>query len=295
MQLNDILEEHSIKAISKKTNISEENLEYLVAANFDALKKVKTLGFISIIEREYHADLGELREQALEYYGSTREDTSITLGRPIVEEKKGRSKFLSFFVLLLIGYASWYFFTQFDKKHLSELIPFVDEQMIESFVGEKENETKEEIVEDLSIAKVIVANTQTSDERKEVSTVEKGVVTEKKSEENATKSTETIREDTTAAKTTVNVSIVPVGKLWFGVIDVETKKRDHFSIAKAYALEVGNKTWLVATSSAPFSLVRLGVTKDFSDAKEHYFKIDKNGIESLSKDEYITFGGWSRW
>ncbi len=295
MQLNDILEEHSIKAISKKTNISEENLEYLVAADFDAVKKVKTLGFISIIEREYHADLAKLREQAIEFYGSTREVTSITFGRPIVEEKKGRSKFLLFFVLLLLGYASWYFFTQFDKKHLSELIPFMDEQMIESFVGDKENDTKEEIVEDLSIAKVIVSNPQTAVDEKAVAAVEKSIVTEKISEENVTKSTETTKEDTIAATVIANVSIVPVGRLWFGVVEMDTKKRDHFSIAKAYELEVGNKTWLVATSSAPFSLVRLGVARDFSDAKEHYFKIDKNGIESLSKDEYVTFGGWSQW
>lgn len=287
MQLNDILEEHSIKAISKKTNISEENLEYLVAADFDALKKVKTLGFISIIEREYHADLGKLREEALEYYGATREVTSITLGRPIVEEKKGRSKFLLFFVLLFLGYASWYFFTQFDKKHLSELIPFVDEKMIESFVGNKENDTKEDVVEDLSIAKAIVSNRQTAAEEKEVSAVEKSVVTEKVSEEKVTKS---------RASTAINnVSILPVDRLWFGVVDVDTKKRDHFSIAKSYELEVGNKTWLVATSSAPFSLVRAGVRKDFHDAKEHYFKIDKNGIESLGKDEYVTFGGWRQW
>lgn len=179
MQLNDILEEHSIHAISKKTNISEENLEYLAAANFDALNKIKALGFISIVEREYHADLGRLREQALEYYDSTQEVTSITLGHPVVEEKKGRSKLLLFFVLLLLGYASWYFFTQFDKKHLSGLIPFVDEQTIESFMGAKDNDPKEEIEEDLSIAKVIIENKQAADGSQEVVAVEKSVVTEK--------------------------------------------------------------------------------------------------------------------
>lgn len=194
MQLNDILEEHSIKAISKKTNISEENLEYLVAANFDALKKVKALGFISIIEREYDADLGRLREQALEYYGSTVESHSITLGLPIIEEKRGKSKFLLFFVLLLLGYASWYFFTQFDKKKLSGLIPFVDEKMIKEFTGENKDIPKKEIVEDLSIAKTIIPNTQTSAESNEV------VIMEKVAEENVTKKRETIAEDTAAVK-----------------------------------------------------------------------------------------------
>ena len=289
MQLNDILEEHSIKAISKKTNISEENLEYLVASNFDALRKIKALGFISILEREYHADLGRLKEQALEYYSSTEESQSITLGLPIIEEKRGKSKFLLFFVLLLLGYASWYFFTQFDKKHLSGLIPFVDEKMIESFVGENEDDSKEEIVEDLSIAKVIVANTQTTVENKDI------IIVEKVSEENVTKTTETIAEDTAAVTAMENVSIVPVGRLWFGLVEMDTKKRDHFSIAEAYELEVENKTWLVATSSAPFSLVSVGVTRDFNDAKEHYFKIDKNNIQDLSKDEYVELGGWSQW
>lgn len=280
MQLNDILEENSIKAISKKTNINEENLEYLVASNFDALKKIKALGFISIIEREYHADLGRLREQALEYYGSSEEVQSITLGLPIVEVKRGKSKFLIFFVFLLLGSASWYFFTQFDKKHLSGLIPFV---------SENKDIAKEEIVDDLSIAKAIVSNTPIPVESTEVATVKKIA------DENVTKKTETIAEDSVAVTSMENVSIVPVGRLWFGLVEMDTKKRDHFSIAEAYELEVENKTWLIATSSAPFSLINAGVTRDFNDAKEHYFKIDKNEIQDLSKEEYVELGGWSQW
>lgn len=280
MQLNDILEENSIKAISKKTNINEENLEYLVASNFDALKKIKALGFISIIEREYHADLGRLREQALEYYGSSEEVQSITLGLPIVEVKRGKSKFLIFFVFLLLGSASWYFFTQFDKKHLSGLIPFV---------SENKDIAKEEIVDDLSIAKAIVSNTPIPVESTEVATVKK------MADENVTKKTETIAEDSVAVTSMENVSIVPVGRLWFGLVEMDTKKRDHFSIAEAYELEVENKTWLIATSSAPFSLINAGVTRDFNDAKEHYFKIDKNEIQDLSKEEYVELGGWSQW
>jgi len=57
--------------------------------------------------------------------------------------------------------ASWYFFTQFDKKHLSELIPFMDDQMIENTVIENE-EKKEITIEDLSIANVVVSDTNTN-------------------------------------------------------------------------------------------------------------------------------------
>ena len=80
-------------------------------------------------------------------------------------------------------------------------------------------------------------------------------------------------------------SIVPVGRLWFGMVDADTKIRDHFSVSEAYTLVVGNQTWLSWQHlQLPFSLVRLGVTRDFNDATEHYFKIDKNGIVALSKD-----------
>ncbi|WP_373028590.1 hypothetical protein [Sulfurovum sp.] len=162
MQLNEILEENTIKGISQKTKISEDNLENLLAANFDALKKIKTLGFISILEREYKADLSGLREEALAYYSEHIEDQAFSVGEPMEEDKKVKSKLFLVIVLALLGYASWYFFTQFDKKHLSVLIPFMDEQMIETTLIEN-NETKKEItVEDLSIANVVINDMNTN-------------------------------------------------------------------------------------------------------------------------------------
>jgi len=136
MQLNEVLEEHSVKMISKKTNISEENLEALFGGEFDLLKKVKAMGFISIIEREYGADLSSLRTQAQEYYASHIEEESIILDAPIAERKKGKSKLLIAFIVILFGVASWYFITQFDQEKLRNLLPFNEEKMVESIAAE---------------------------------------------------------------------------------------------------------------------------------------------------------------
>lgn len=197
MQLNEILEENTIKGISQKTKISEDNLENLLAANFDALKKIKTLGFISILEREYKADLSALREEALAHYSEEKGEHGFTVVLPVDEEKKGKSKLFLFVVLALLGYASWYFFTQFDKKHLSELIPFMDEKMIETVVIETGEKKKEITVEDLSIANVVVSNASTNAVVEE--TVEDVVVQE------STQSSETLEKE-------VNVSIEPVSQ-----------------------------------------------------------------------------------
>ena len=299
MQLNDILEENSVKAISQKTKISEENLENLLASRFEKLKKIKTMGFISIIEREYTADLSTLREDAQEYYSDVGENTSITLGMPIIEEKRGTSKIFLLIIFGLLGYATWYFLTQFDKKHLSELIPFVDEATIESFVGN--DKSQKDSAEELSIAKVSIQEVEVSKEETVKETTFEAITAEVITDDESVVVAETVTDITPTAQTVSEpmtpkmVSIVPVSRLWFGVIDMATNKRDHFSISDAYELDASNKSWLVATSSAPFSLQEAEGTKEFNDAKEHYFRIDKNGIEILSKSAYVTLGGWAQW
>jgi hypothetical protein len=163
MQLNEILEENSIKAISKKTNISEENLEVLFRGEFDVLKKVKTMGFISIIEREYHADLKTLREQAQAYYRENGDDHGVVLDAPMVEKKRGGSGFLRLLVLLLLGAASWYFITQFDQEKLRGLLPFNEEKLTTTLKTDVENDAE------LSIADAIAQ----TEEKQEKTVVEK--------------------------------------------------------------------------------------------------------------------------
>ncbi len=158
MQLNEILEENSVKAISQKTNISETNIETLLAGDFDKLKKVKTLGFISILEREYRADLSPLKEQALSHYAEHAEVEDFTFGFPVMEERKGKSKVFLLLILLLLGYASWYFFTQFDKKQLSGLLPFGEDKTSQIIMPKEANDNAELSIENV-IAPIEIDNT----------------------------------------------------------------------------------------------------------------------------------------
>ncbi|KYJ86801.1 hypothetical protein [Sulfurovum riftiae] len=154
MQLNELLEENSTKTISERTNIAEENIDHLMNNDFGAIKRVKTMGFISILEREYKIDLSKLREDAAAYYDQKGDDESVTLGLPIVEEKKGRSKWLWIVVPVLLGYASWYFFTQFDQSQLKSLLPFNEAKSVESTTSDDTANINEE----LSIKNVITAD-----------------------------------------------------------------------------------------------------------------------------------------
>jgi cytoskeletal protein RodZ len=153
MQLNEILEENSVKSISQKTNISESNLDALIAGEFDKLKRVKTMGFISILEREFSADLSALKKQAVEYYESNREEEKVTIGLPLPEEKKGKSIWFRLFILGLTVYTVWYFFTQFDKTQLTKYLPFSEEEISKM--------VSEDVKEELSIESINKQRTET--------------------------------------------------------------------------------------------------------------------------------------
>ena len=88
---------------------------------------------------------------------------------------------------------------------------------------------------------------------------------------------------------------MPERKLWFGVIEMGTGKREHFSISDKYEIDIQEKSWLLATSSAPFSFIAQDETQEYNDAKEHYFKVSKEGIESLDKVAYVAQGGYKKW
>ena len=166
MQLNDILEEHSIAAISAKTNIAEDNIEALNASEFEKINRVKTLGFISILEREYKADLSKLKEEALAYYNTHVKDTSVTLGLPLPEEKKGKSKWFMLLVLLMIVYAIWYAFTHLDKEKLASMMPFSEETLSQFIVSDKKKDVKDLSIEHIQ-AKSVEAQTDTKKNREE--------------------------------------------------------------------------------------------------------------------------------
>ena len=161
MQLNDILDENTVRAVSAKTNISEDNIEALSTSEFSKINRVKTMGFISILEREYRMDLSKLKEEALAYYNTHVEDPSITLGLPLPEEKKGKSKWFMLLVLLMIVYAIWYAFTHLDKEKLTSMMPFSEETLGHLIVPDKEQDVKNLSIEHVQ-AKSLEAQTDTN-------------------------------------------------------------------------------------------------------------------------------------
>ncbi|MEA3433309.1 MAG: hypothetical protein U9R13_01880 [Campylobacterota bacterium] len=66
--MTDTLEQlkpYSIDMIHDKTQISPQNIEALLEHDFSAFPRVRFLGFVSIVEREFHVDLSDYKEEYL--------------------------------------------------------------------------------------------------------------------------------------------------------------------------------------------------------------------------------------
>ncbi len=129
MQLNELLEQYSIKEISSKTRIAPENLEYLHGRDWDMMRKVQALGFINILEREYGVDLSDLRKECIEYYS----EHSQGLGGENIElhmEDSHRgslvnilTKIAIFIFIVALATGSWYIFVgDSDSKNSDEFV-----------------------------------------------------------------------------------------------------------------------------------------------------------------------------
>jgi len=357
MQLNELLERHSIGTISEKTMISEDNIKHMVSEDFSALSKAKALGFLSILEREYHVDVKNIKKNIIEYYSTIQcDDKIVNITHTIVEEKKGRSKWFLFLMITLLAYASWYFFTQFDKKTLNTLMPFSEDKNIDSLVEDNKSfeisktiientakvEKKEEIV--VKVKEVAQNNNSVNDDslvletvlsstQKDAAGVESNIIvmdivpstnstvsanatslldtqlvsevnlssidnnlTQSKIEKNAiAKVNQSEIQDEAVAIESTKVILKPVKRLWFGLVNMRTGKRDHFSIRKAFTIDLTKDNWLVATSAAPFSFIFKNKIDTYKNGREHYFVISKEGITSLKKRAYVKKGGYRKW
>ncbi len=139
MQLNEVIEENSIKTIAKRTRISVENIEKLVAHDFSTMKKVKAQGFISILEREFNLELNSLRKECSEYFSSYHDekiDTNLVISIPEnLDSGSGwLSKLLILILLFALGYGAWYFFVD-NNETVDNNVTLIENSSNDDFIG----------------------------------------------------------------------------------------------------------------------------------------------------------------
>ncbi|MCK5854195.1 MAG: hypothetical protein KAG56_03160 [Sulfurovaceae bacterium] len=333
MTLGELIKKDEVATISQLTNISIENLNYLNEEEFSKLSRVKALGFIHILEREYTLDLDDLTVKVKEYF----DENHLEAGNEVVvlsKSSRDNSGFGFFNWLLIFGllYALWYFYnnSMFDKslkESSNKEVSLTDAEALKSNVSDeeakkvlvngkssqestlesrmkselkKDDSSKETSAPKVPNAEVDLNNTQVMPVTKivKLEEVEIEIEVPKVVAPVVEEVTETAlaTEEEHKAELIYNLTINPTrGMLWYGFINIDTKERREFMNKVSTPFELNGGRWILVTGHGFVDIVSDLKTLEISDRKKHHFYIDSTEIKEISKREFREMNGRRGW
>jgi len=324
---HSIFERYSIKEISRKTRISEIDLEYIKNDDFSKISKTKGLGFLKILEREYGVDLSDKRDKLISFLKEhdKYKPTEYFVAPP---EKKSYAKLIAllFLALIIAGVIAVIYFRQTspssgeskfvpsnavvnEAKELSgievnesnssvvdeneELNAQNDQAYTENNSQSLENNQSEKNLSDLNTSSNIDKNDSLKVTTEENTTTKKETTPKASLENNLTKKAQKVSQKR-ATPIDKSISIVPKVKLWVGVVDLGNyKKRSYISRKK---ISIKSKSdLLITTGHGRFTLYFNGQKYDFSTKSPVRFYIKGDKLIKIDKQEFKKLNKGRNW
>jgi len=328
MKLNELIKDEGLEGVSEQTNISIDNLKKLVDLDFEGLNRVKALGFLSILRREYGLELDTIEDSIKSYFIEHSTDNSEPVLVSVDKEEKS-PEFLKWIIIFAILGGIWYLYSigklnEFinDSKDNQET-NLTDIEALESNVSEESanksivikkeaNETNIEInttisnkTEDrnkttIKIVAEIPKDDKGNKEENKTITISKdaGVEAPKEPSEviDSDSSTEQTDKITDANQTIINITINPTrGMLWYGFINVDTGKKKEFMRDKSTPFDLKGGKWILTTGHGFLDVVSDVKTVSLADRKRHYFYIDNKDIKKITRKEFRKLNHGRMW
>jgi len=273
------LKDIGAQKIYEQTHVPKNHVQAILHSSFEGLNKVQILGFISILEREYHVDLSKTRDSANVYFDqlSNNEENENREIFVAVREKKSSNTVLYLVILVILAIGLYITLKDTvvieDNKIDNTLIEDIKEKVVE-----EDNISKKP----LDIVKKEESNITKADlkpESKEIKKVEIKVV-----------KTEVVKKD--KPKKVESFRILPKSKVWVGYIDISNNK--HYQIVVRNSLKLdAKKDWLILFGHPQVEFELNGERKDFNGNIR--FAYINSELKPISLKEFKKLNKGSRW
>ncbi|PAF47017.1 hypothetical protein BKH41_08305 [Helicobacter sp. 12S02232-10] len=284
-----VLKKIGVKEINKTTKISVGKIEDILEKRFSNLQRVRVVGFLKILEREYRVDLsGWLKEYDENFFSGMQIDESIEdiehsvnnldfdtqkQKDDLIKERKKQliSKkrfYISLIVVLVVLGGYFAYKTIFMKSsNISKDMPLTQqEDMLASSQDEivpKEDENK------LQEEKSDVDLTEDTSE----STAEDAPVKTQKKYKN-------------------QILVTPDHSLWIEVFDLDSKQKFQTTIDAAYPIEVKDHKLLISFGHGEFSLeTDAGVVRYEKSYPIRFLYTPETGLKRIRYAQYLKLSG----
>jgi hypothetical protein len=222
MNANEFFEKYSIEIINKKTRISPISLRFIKNKEFEKIPRVKFIGFVRIIEKEFGIDLSELIE---EYNNLTDYTSEEKLN---YSEPKKHNTFILFVMALILLFLGAYLLYKNYKA-----TPKHTKKIKQTFVLESKNDTTNK---KYSI-------TTTTEDNKTLKISSQDIHKEQMFDSNKTIKQNKIQK--TKEKKLIpirinEINIFPDEKVWFRAKNIDTNKTVEFLTVNPKTLDGAN-------------------------------------------------------
>lgn len=272
------LQEIGIQRIYEDTHISREHIIAVLEKDFKTLNKVQFLGFLSIFEREYKLELGEFKQEGLEFFSDQQSHLHTDSGVFIVNKSKKRHPLPYLVAAAIIVFGAAFFGFDFNSKSDIVEVQNVENEIILDVKKNLVSEVKEE--ETLALNNTL----QTEVVQEDFSNTQK-FITQKEPEVIA------IEEKAIELQ---EFSINPKSRVWIGYIDKQENKKYQKTIKTKLALEK-TKEWLVLLGHSHVNINATEKIGSFNTKGSLYLHYKDGVVEEISSKQFKKLNKGRKW
>ena len=293
------LKKIGVEKISAKTRITQDKVQNILNLNYGAFNKTHARGFRQIIEREFSVDLSEWMEAFDTFHSAPQEileqneqnnndEKNINIIIESTKKDKSASILIALLAVLVVFFLAFFAYNNFIKNpsQSAESSEIVDESA-ESNLDSAINDENAESMADSAIDALDSAeqNADSADLAKQNN------IDSATSSNNATSASANIATSANIAQITIS----PNEPLWVGIIDLESRKKQQFSLAAERTISLeGDK--IIRTGHSLFSISAPNLNKQFLGGNHAYllYKVD-SGLKEITHAEFLELNGGQEW
>lgn len=293
------LKKIGVEKISAKTRITQDKVQNILNLNYGAFNKTHARGFKQIIEREFSVDLSEWMEAFDTFHSAPQEileqneqnnndEKNINIIIESTKKDKSASILIALLAVLVVFFLAFFAYNNFIKNpsqsaESSEIVDESAESNLDSAINDENAESMaDSAIDALDSAK---QNADSADLAKQNN------IDSATSSNNATSASANIA----TSANIVQITISPNEPLWVGIIDLESRKKQQFSLSAERTISLeGDK--IIRTGHSLFSISAPNLNKQFLGGNHAYllYKVD-SGLKEITHAEFLELNGGQEW
>lgn len=297
------LKKIGVEKIAAKTRITQDKVQNILNLNYGAFNKTHARGFRQIIEREFSVDLSEWMEAFDTFHSAPQEileqneqnnndEKNINIIIESTKKDKSASILIALLALLVVFFLVFFAYNNFIKNpsqsvESSEIVlDSVDDKGAESNLDSAIGDESAESMADSAIDALDSAkqNADSAD-------LAKQNIDSVTSANNATSA----NANSATSANIAQITISPNEPLWVGIIDLESRKKQQFSLSAERTISLeGDK--IIRTGHSLFSISAPNLNKQFLGGNHAYllYKVD-SGLKEITHAEFLELNGGQEW